>query len=79
MFGIKLKVLKRSGTFYDLNEATTSTPSLNGVIRGQPVFIAIFGIKFKDLMRTLRKYDLIDITKWVILTLTPIGVTRCQF
>ena len=61
MFGIKLKVLKRSGIFYDLNEAVsppTFTSPLNGVIRGQPVFIAIFGIKSNVMIRSLRKYDI---------------------
>ena len=70
MFGIKLKVLKRSGRFYDLNEAYSSPtfiPPLNGVIRAQPAFIATFGIKLKDLMRPLRKYDFIVFLKWVIL------------
>ena len=44
MFGIKLKVLKRSGRFYNLKEfhsPPASTPLLNGVKRGQPVKIAI--------------------------------------
>ena len=63
-----------------------SIPPLNRVKRGQPVNIAIFGInialfgiKLKVLMRTLRNYDFTDILKWVILTLTPSGVTWCQF
>ena len=70
MLGIKLKVLKRSGIFYDLNEAysfPTFNPPLNGVIRGQPVFVAMFGINSKVLMRPLRKYDFIVFLKWVIL------------
>ena len=56
MFGIKLKVLKRSGIVYDLNVAYSSqafTPSLNEVIRGHLEFITIFGIKSKVLMRPL--------------------------
>ena len=55
MFCIKLKVLKGSGRFNDLNEAYSSltfTLPLNVVIRGQSVFIAIFCIKSKVLMRT---------------------------
>ena len=53
MFGIKLKGLKKSGRFDDLNEAYSSlafTPPLNRVIRGQPVFVAIFIIKLNVLM-----------------------------
>ena len=45
LFGMKLKVLKRSGTFYDFNlshSPPASTPPLNGVIRGQSVNKAIF-------------------------------------
>ena len=48
MFGIKLKGLKKSGRFNDLKEAyssLTSSPPLDGVIRGQPLFIAIFTVK----------------------------------
>ena len=66
MTGIKLKVLKRSGTLYDLNGSHSppaSTPPLNGVIRGQPVNIATFGIKSKVLVRTLRKYDFTVVLK----------------
>ena len=33
----------------------------------------------KVLIRTLRKYDFTDIMKWIILTLTPNEITRCQF
>ena len=70
MFDIKLKVLKRSGRFYYFNEAyspPTFTPPLNGVIRGQLVFVAIFSIKSKVLMRPLRTYDCNVFLKWVIL------------
>ena len=44
MFGIKLKVLKRSGRFYDLKEYSSlaSTPLLNWVKRGKPVEKAVF-------------------------------------
>ena len=55
MFRIKLKALKKSRRFNDLNEAYSSltfTLPLNVVIRGQSVFIAIFYIKSKVLMRT---------------------------
>ena len=58
MFGMKFQALKRSGRFNELNEAYSSltfTPPLNRVIRYQPVFIAIYGIKSKVLMRPLRK------------------------
>ena len=70
MCDIELKILKRSGRFNDLNETYSSltfTPPLNGVIRCQSVFIAIFGIKSKVLMRHLRKYNFIVFFKWVIL------------
>ena len=56
MLGIQLTVLKRSGRFYNLNKAkssTTFTPLLNGVIIGQPILIVIFGIESKNLMRPL--------------------------
>ena len=65
-----LKGLKKSNRINDLNEAYSSltfTPSLNGVIRGQPVFIAIFSIKLDVLMGPLRKYNYIVFSKWVIL------------
>ena len=54
MFGIKLKVLKRSGTLHDLTGSyspQTSARPLNGVERDQPVNIAIFGIKSKVLVK----------------------------
>ena len=57
MFDIKSKVFKKTGRFYDLNVAYSSqnvTPPSNWVIRCQPVFIAIFGIKSKVLIRPLR-------------------------
>ena len=59
MFGIKLKFLKRSGRFDDLNEAYSSPTfisPLNGVIRGQPVFITIFGSKLKVWMKLLVRF-----------------------
>ena len=62
MFGIKLKVLKRSGRFNNLNETYSSlavTPPLNGAIRGQPVCMAILCIKLKVFLRPLRKYNFI--------------------
>ena len=62
MFGIKLKTLKRSGRFYDLNigfSLQTFTSTLNWVIRDQPVFVAIFGIKSNVLLRPLQNYDFI--------------------
>ena len=62
MFGIKLKTLKSSGRFYDLNigfSLQTFTSTLNWVIRDQPVFVAIFGIKSNVLLRPLRNYAFI--------------------
>ena len=41
--------------------------------------VAIFGIKFKLLMRTLRKDKFIDIMKWVIVTLTPMDSLGVSF
>ena len=70
MFGIILKGLKKSGRFNDLNEAYSSltfTSPLNGAIRGQPVFIAIFSIKSNVLMGPLRKYNFNVFLKWTIL------------
>ena len=65
-----LEGLKEMWPIFDLNEAYSSptfTPSLIGVIRGEHVFKAIFGIKSKVLMRPLRKYDFIVFLKWIIL------------
>ena len=70
MFGIKLKGFKKSGKFNDLNRAYSSltiTPPLNGVIRGQPVFIAIFCINANNLMGPLGKYNFIVFSKCVFL------------
>ena len=61
MFGIKLKGFKRSGKLYNLNRSNpspASTPPLNGVKMGQPVSIAISGIKLMVFMTPKRKYDL---------------------
>ena len=61
MFGIKLKVLKTSGTLYDLNgfhSSPVSSQPLNGVIRGQPVnnpYLESIDV----LMRTLKKMTLL--------------------
>ena len=66
MFGIKLKVYKSSGRFNDLNEADLSftfTPHLNRVIKGQPVFIAIFGIKSKIFMSKSRWKNPLKLTQ----------------
>ena len=67
MFGIKLKGLRKSGRFNDLNEAYF-IPNLHPTLGWghKPVFIAIFSIKSNILMGPLRKYHFIVFSKWVI-------------
>ena len=62
MIGIKLKVLKRSGTLHDLTGSyslQTSARPLNGVEMGSACEYSHIRYQIKGLGKNLRKYDLI--------------------